>query len=894
MKMFQSMRSLIVAVCAVVAAIGVQSQSANAQAAVQWTVASGGNGHWYGLTSTVGNWDLGQQLAHQVHGEMVSITSQAENDFLKSAFYANTGFYWIGARRTSGSWSWISGEAWSFTAWAPGEPNGGDGQFAWMYSSLGLWNDHTQNSGEVGRSIIEWSADCNNDGIVDYGQILAGQMLDVNTNGIPDCCENSTVCLDADADGIPDGQDNCPTTPNPDQLDCDSNGVGNACQSGNADCNANGIPDYCDIASGTSTDADLNGVPDSCQPDCNLNNLPDAWEIVTGLVTDLNIDGIPDTCQGALMIDSTTENLGSPSGLDVRSHSFTALPYAESAVTLTLDAIGDLNNLSEWIDVRLNDGAARRFFASDGQLCPATPDRAVITLTREEFNAIIGTSSTLSVTLTCSATVEGTECKGSGLTQLRLQYVGIDPATGDCNNNQRLDIVETYEGTTPDCNANQVPDSCDIARGAAGDCNTNGVPDSCEIASTPALDCNGNGIIDSCDLATGGTTIDCDSNGRIDSCQVVENPSQDCNSNGIPDTCDIAAGTSADRDANATPDECQTVQVPGEYATIQAAIDAAPVKVMRIINVAAGTYAGPIAFNGKPVVVHGAGAGLTLLNGASGQTLSVVRFTGGEPAIAALERVTVKGGLTGSPLPLSPQILVGGGIFSYNSGASVRDCVIEQNISSFGAGAYIWNSTGTIERCTFRLNNAATDGGGIQLYRGSPTVIDTIVENNFTNSRGGGIHAVEGTPRLVQTTVRNNTSANIVGGLSWVPAGAATAFLQLENCTVTGNSALIIQGGIGVVDDAGTTKMSFQATTVCNNLPRPNVAGRYQDLGGNTICDCAGDLMLDGVVNGADLAIMLGGWGNCTGSCPADFDGNGVVNGADLAVLLGMWGSCGG
>jgi hypothetical protein len=36
---------------------------------------------------------------------------------------------------------------------------------------------------------------------------------------------------DSDLDGIPDGMDNCPNTPNPDQVDTDMNGIGDACQS---------------------------------------------------------------------------------------------------------------------------------------------------------------------------------------------------------------------------------------------------------------------------------------------------------------------------------------------------------------------------------------------------------------------------------------------------------------------------------------------------------------------------------------------------------------------------------------------------------------------------------------------------------------------------------------
>lgn len=48
------------------------------------------------------------------------------------------------------------------------------------------------------------------------------------------------------------------------------------------------------------------------------------------------------------------------------------------------------------------------------------------------------------------------------------------------------------------------------------------------------------------------------------------------------------------------------------------------------------------------------------------------------------------------------------------------------------------------------------------------------------------------------------------------------------------------------------------------------------------------DLNQDGVVDGVDLAIVLGAWGACDG-CIADLDGNGSVDGADLALILGSW-----
>ncbi len=47
-----------------------------------------------------------------------------------------------------------------------------------------------------------------------------------------------------------------------------------------------------------------------------------------------------------------------------------------------------------------------------------------------------------------------------------------------------------------------------------------------------------------------------------------------------------------------------------------------------------------------------------------------------------------------------------------------------------------------------------------------------------------------------------------------------------------------------------------------------------------------GDLNADGVVDGADLGLLLGDWMTAG---PADLDGSGLVDGADLGLLLGEW-----
>lgn len=57
------------------------------------------------------------------------------------------------------------------------------------------------------------------------------------------------------------------------------------------------------------------------------------------------------------------------------------------------------------------------------------------------------------------------------------------------------------------------------------------------------------------------------------------------------------------------------------------------------------------------------------------------------------------------------------------------------------------------------------------------------------------------------------------------------------------------------------------------------------------VVPCVGDINVDGIVDGADLALVLGSWGACAG-CPADLNGDGVVDGTDLAIVLGAWGPC--
>jgi hypothetical protein len=109
----------------------------------------------------------------------------------------------------------VNGTAISPLIWSAGQPDnevncGGDNnRVAYWNAGQGAPRPLLEDSPEqaftpcVGLrigAIIEWSADCNEDGIVDFGQIRAGDLVDLDADNIPDCCESPLGCCPADID----------------------------------------------------------------------------------------------------------------------------------------------------------------------------------------------------------------------------------------------------------------------------------------------------------------------------------------------------------------------------------------------------------------------------------------------------------------------------------------------------------------------------------------------------------------------------------------------------------------------------------------------------------------------------------------------------------------------
>ena len=178
--------------------VGVGAASAADSTAVQWKVSDGGNGHWYQFSNQKIGWNASSILALNKAGYLATITSENENTFIYN--YLNVLDLWNGERgpllggfqdknspnysEPSGGWTWVTGEAWNFENWYPGgkpttggEPNNSSGQSPGEEDFLAMdkrseicgWNDmNGLIDGPYNGLLIEWSADCNGDGSVDY------------------------------------------------------------------------------------------------------------------------------------------------------------------------------------------------------------------------------------------------------------------------------------------------------------------------------------------------------------------------------------------------------------------------------------------------------------------------------------------------------------------------------------------------------------------------------------------------------------------------------------------------------------------------------------------------------------------------------------------------------
>jgi parallel beta-helix repeat protein/predicted outer membrane repeat protein len=264
----------------------------------------------------------------------------------------------------------------------------------------------------------------------------------------------------------------------------------------------------------------------------------------------------------------------------------------------------------------------------------------------------------------------------------------------------------------------------------------------------------------------------------------------------------------------------RTLHVPGEYATIQAAIDAA--LTGDEISLADGVYRGPgnrdLDLQGKAITVCSASGDRSACVIDCEQQGRGFYFNRGETATACVEGLTIANG----------NASYGGGVcFSAYSNPTLRNCALETNTAdSHGGGLWCSYSHPTLLGCAITGNMSYGRGGGVYGESASSlTLTECVVANNRSGGDGGGVYCRQGA--LNNCGVAHNAAGDQGGGVY-------CSDTTIINCVIAGNTAS--HGGAGVYcDSSGPTLMNCTITGNANSHGGGGV-GCY--LSGPTLIHC--------------------------------------------------------
>jgi len=320
-----------------------------------------------------------------------------------------------------------------------------------------------------------------------------------------------------------------------------------------------------------------------------------------------------------------------------------------------------------------------------------------------------------------------------------------------------------------------------------------------------------------------------------------------------------------------------TLNVPAQYPTMQAGIDAATDG--DTVLVAAGTYTENLVWEGKSIALIGAGADVTTINGNQSGSCLVMRNV---PETGRVEGFTFTGGWaeSGAGLRLDcscPTVTKntiranwstgaswdtdgGGGVCLWYSSPTLTENTISDNIALYwGGGLKLWDSSPVLTNNTISDNLACSGGGGLMLRRSSATLIENTISGNLAYW-GGGL-AFDAAPALTSNTISHNWAC--WGGGLHVQGGA----VLLTNNTISDNSVQYDGGGILFIGSSATlTNCTFSANLAPNGSARACVLYGQDSPSNVEVTNC---ILWDGaneILNKNNSAITItycdvqGGW----------------------------------
>ncbi|MCF7809945.1 FG-GAP-like repeat-containing protein [bacterium] len=280
-----------------------------------------------------------------------------------------------------------------------------------------------------------------------------------------------------------------------------------------------------------------------------------------------------------------------------------------------------------------------------------------------------------------------------------------------------------------------------------------------------------------------------------------------CIDAGDPDADADPDETRADMGAYYHPRRDEVLNVPDDYETIQAAIDAA--EDGDIVLVEPGTYTENIDFNGKNITV----ASLylndpdediideTIIDGDGDG--NVVRFMSEETERAVLIGFTIQNG----------HHQTGGGINGEGSSPTIARCKIIQNDANYGGGIFFSEESAPVISYCEILGNTAIEGGGIMLNNCQEAQIDhSVIALNSEVNDGGGLALYRCESMDIDHCLITYNFARNGGGVF-----ASESQIRFSNCTIVNNRALTGRGG-GIHSD-GDAQVDFSNTIIWDNAP---------------------------------------------------------------------------
>jgi len=339
------------------------------------------------------------------------------------------------------------------------------------------------------------------------------------------------------------------------------------------------------------------------------------------------------------------------------------------------------------------------------------------------------------------------------------------------------------------------------------------------------------------------------------------------------------------------------LHVPGQYPTIQAAIDASAHGCT--IIVAPGIYTGQgncdLDFDGKRITVRSTDPNnpnvvRTTIIDCNGTELEQHRgfyFHNDEDVNSILRGFAITGGYNSGS---------GGAIYCEESSPTITNCVLVANTAGDGGAIGCFLGNPTIMNCviTGNLSNGmcgllpSGSGGGVSCIDSSPTITNCTISGNYANCGSGGIiafalftsddgpiisncilwndtpeeiyfHVFDGAPFVTYSNVEGGWSGDGNNNIDTDPCFALPGFWADNGTPSDASDDYWINGDYHLKSLSGRWK--------------PSIYAKLDPTG-------------DGFIDLVDFAALANYWQKQGSFLPADLDNSGLVDLVDLRLLL--------